>query len=73
MVVGEVVIVPDGEMVVDALLLNLKPKRKVYASAGVGYYTRPILGGVKTQGIHGHNGVDIGALSDRHIAARQKV
>ena len=61
LVVGEVVIVPDGEMVVDAPIVKSKPKRKVYASAGVGYYTRPIIGGVKTQGIHGHNGVDIGA------------
>jgi LysM repeat protein len=61
LVVGEVVIVPDGEMVVDAPVVKSKPKRKVYASAGVGYYTRPIIGGVKTQGIHGHNGVDIGA------------
>jgi murein DD-endopeptidase MepM/ murein hydrolase activator NlpD len=48
-------------MVVDAPVVKSKPKRKVYASAGVGYYTRPIIGGVKTQSIHGHNGVDIGA------------
>ena len=38
-----------------------KKKRRIYASAGNNYYTRPIIGGVKTQGLHGHNGIDIGA------------
>ncbi len=27
----------------------------------IGYFERPILGGVKTQGIHGHNAVDLSA------------
>lgn len=59
--VGDVLIVPDGEVVVDAPVKVAVKKKKIYASAGAGYYTRPIIGGVKTQGIHGANGVDIGA------------
>ena len=63
--VGDVVIVPDGEIYVDEPVKTkskaIKPKtRKIYFSAGIGYYARPLLGGVKTQGIHGHNAVDIG-------------
>ncbi len=65
--VGTVVIVPDAELIVP------KPETKK-SSAGVkiavrtsgkvpsysGYYQRP-TSGAKTQGIHGYNGVDIGA------------
>ncbi len=61
LVPGDVIVVPDGEVTVDAPVQKSKPKRKVYPSAGAGYYVRPIIGGIKTQGIHGHNGVDIGA------------
>lgn len=60
LVVGDVIIVPDGEVVVDAPVKVAPKKKKIYASAGAGYYSRPLIGGVKTQGIHGHNGVDIG-------------
>jgi murein DD-endopeptidase MepM/ murein hydrolase activator NlpD len=66
LVVGEDIIIPDGEMFFDA---PVKPKtiaaankpKKIFPSSGVGYFTRPILGGVKTQGLHGKNAVDIGA------------
>lgn len=66
LVTGEELIIPDGEIYFDGPIKkdnpNKKPiKRKVYASAGIGYYVRPIIGGAKTQGIHGHNGIDIGA------------
>ncbi len=67
LVSGDIVIVPDGEMYVDepvkskSKTKSTKPKiPKIYFSAGIGYYARPLLGGVKTQGIHGHNAVDIG-------------
>jgi LysM repeat protein len=54
---GSIVIVPDGEVV------NI-PYSGSGSSGGtkeyVGYYMRPIVGGRKTQGIHGYNGVDIG-------------
>jgi murein DD-endopeptidase MepM/ murein hydrolase activator NlpD len=35
----------------------------------VGYYERPLLGGVKTQGIHGHNAVDIASSFGTNIMA----
>jgi len=34
-----------------------------------GYFTRPVIGGVRTQGIHGHNGVDIAAALGTPILA----
>ncbi|MDB5194809.1 MAG: hypothetical protein JWN50_823 [Parcubacteria group bacterium] len=40
----------------EPLLVNVS-KLPSYA----GYYTRPLAGGVKTQGLHGYNAVDIGA------------
>ncbi len=35
----------------------------------VGYWERPIIGGIKTQGIHGHNGVDLSAAYGTSILA----
>ncbi len=66
LVVGEDIIIPDGKLDFDAPVVNnkkpdTKKKKRIYASAGIGYFARPIVGGVKTQGLHGHNGVDIGA------------
>lgn len=64
--VGEIVIIPDGEIV--PLPAPKKPtvpatiKSRVYAVGGPlipGYYLRPIVGGRKTTGIHGYNGVDL--------------
>ncbi|MHB1330645.1 MAG: peptidoglycan DD-metalloendopeptidase family protein [Minisyncoccota bacterium] len=57
---GDVVIVPDGE------LTSISSHAASYSSsnsntAPSGYYGRPLQGGRKTQGIHGHNGVDFGA------------
>ncbi len=34
-----------------------------------GYYLRPIVGGIKTQGIHGHNGVDLASAYGANILA----
>jgi murein DD-endopeptidase MepM/ murein hydrolase activator NlpD len=66
---GSVVIVPDG------VFVEVQPAKKPVArvatgstrsatpSANVsaGYFLRPINGGVKTQGIHGYNGIDLAA------------
>ncbi len=60
LVTGDVVIVPDGEMVPvssgkkSGSVVQFIPSTKVYD----GYYIRPTTG-PKTQGIHGHNAVDI--------------
>ena len=64
---GDEVIVPDGEMLPEPekqsqnekVNKNKKPKRYA-ASTPLGYFVMPVVGCVKTQGLHGNNGVDIG-------------
>jgi LysM repeat protein len=41
---------------------------KVFADS-TGYFTRPIIGGVRTQGIHGNNGVDLASTYGTSILA----
>ena len=64
--VGSVIIVPDGEVLVE-------PSYSVGSVSGskeyVGYYMRPIVGGRRTQGIHGYNGVDLAAPTGTPILA----
>ncbi len=73
--IGDVIIIPDGEM---APTSNSGSKK--YNQTGVGtqgssypvydgYYMRPIIGGIKTQGIHGHNGVDLASSYGANIYA----
>ncbi len=68
LVVGDTIVIPDG---VDAPLITTSSVKtsstateKLISSAGgpviSGYYLRPIIGGKKTQGLHGYNGVDLG-------------
>lgn len=60
LVIGETIVIPDGELSVSssgnksgkAPVNNGRPS---YA----GYFMRPLKGGSRTQGIHGHNGVDL--------------
>lgn len=67
--VGQIVIIPDGEIVEDKTTTtgttNTKPRIVPLPTGGtaqyVGYFMRPINGGVRTQGVHGHNGVDLAA------------
>lgn len=64
LVVGETIIIPDGEMIITPTVKSA-PKAvsgsKASGSSTAGYYMRPISGGVKSQGIHGHNAVDLAA------------
>lgn len=63
--IGDEVIVPDGEIVVS---VSSGSSSGASSSVGAsyptyaGYYMRPVVGGKRTQGIHGHNGVDLGRL-----------
>jgi murein DD-endopeptidase MepM/ murein hydrolase activator NlpD len=69
---GVEIIIPDGE--VPVAVASVAPKR---SSSGVssaspaqaGYYLRPISGGVRSQGIHGYNGVDLAAPQGTPIIA----
>lgn len=69
--VGSVVIVPDGE--IPGPKPGVSSSGAVVRGAGgpeyVGYYLRPVLGGRKTQGLHGYNGVDIAAPPGTPIMA----
>lgn len=68
--VGDYIIIPDGKINLDApIVKKISAKRKVYASVGIGYYARPIIGGVKSQGLHGHNGIDIAAPNGTTLLA----
>jgi len=57
---GDVIIIPDGVVVPTATNIA-KPSGGTSYPSIVGFFMRPISGGKKTQGIHGNNGVDIGA------------
>ncbi len=69
--VGTQIIIPDGEAPATPPKQNTKATRSNNEPAHnvgpagtltqIGYYIRPIVGGVKTQGIHGYNAVDLAA------------
>lgn len=68
LVVGDIITIPDGEV---ATALSAAPASSAAGNSRLirgydgasyeGYYMRPLDGGKKTQGLHGYNGVDIGA------------
>ena len=79
-IVGMKLIIPDGEIAVAAVVAapaSTKPTSGLATTLNVplgtavqnGYYLRPIVGGVKTQGIHGYNGVDLAAPTGTPILA----
>lgn len=59
LIVGSEIIVPDGEVTTSSSVVSsgVSSGLKEYA----GFYMRPIVGGIKTQGIHGNNAVDLAA------------
>jgi murein DD-endopeptidase MepM/ murein hydrolase activator NlpD len=69
--VGETIIIPDG--VEGPAVTTSTGSNPARPSAGgptiAGYFMRPIIGGVKTQGIHGYNGVDLGTPVGTRVMA----
>ncbi|MEK7208669.1 MAG: peptidoglycan DD-metalloendopeptidase family protein [Patescibacteria group bacterium] len=67
LVVGTTIIIPDGEVAAPTTGSSryVRGGGPTYA----GYYLRPIRGGVKTQGLHGYNGVDLAAAAGSPIYA----
>jgi murein DD-endopeptidase MepM/ murein hydrolase activator NlpD len=62
---GTEIIIPDGVLATVAPVVS-RPATTLSSSGAsqsqyAGYYMRPISGGVRTQGIHGYNGVDLAA------------
>lgn len=69
--VGDVVTVPYG-MVPQAIAAPASPTRAPAATGTPvtdGFFMRPIAGGVRTQGIHGYNAVDIAAPTGANVLA----
>jgi len=70
LLVGSIIIIPDGEAVLEHTgASNSSSSSSSGLKTYEGYYMRPVVGGRKTQGIHGHNGVDIGAAIGTEILA----
>ncbi|HEY4524188.1 MAG TPA: M23 family metallopeptidase [Candidatus Paceibacterota bacterium] len=66
--VGTTVIIPDGEVAAPPTAGKSRYVRGGGPSYA-GYYLRPIRGGVKTQGLHGYNGVDLATAAGAPIYA----
>jgi len=63
LVAGISIIIPDG-IIPETTQTPTSSSRFTYSPSNEtpnGYYVRPLSGGHKTQGIHGYNGIDIGA------------
>lgn len=63
--VGSEIIVPDGELAAESSPSTSSGGKKPTVVRGsgpelAGYFLRPLVGGIKTRGIHGYNGIDIG-------------
>jgi len=66
---GQIVVVPDGEIEAPKVTVAVKGVSSSSAQPNYsGYYIRPTKG-IKTQGIHGYNGVDIGSPTGTPIVA----
>jgi len=60
-IVGDVIIIPDGVISTSQITSKSSKSSSSNVSVSSGYYMKPISGGKKSQGIHGHNGVDLAA------------
>lgn len=67
---GETVTIPGGVIPEEKKPTNAKYTKVATGGASIsGYYTHPLPGSVKTQGIHGYNAVDFGAPQGTPILA----
>ena len=75
LVIGSTIIIPGGEIAAPAPSVRSSASfvREPYLGGGgsvqTGYYSNPIPGGILTQGLHGWNGIDIGAARGTPIHA----
>ncbi|MEI6553476.1 MAG: M23 family metallopeptidase [bacterium] len=69
LVVGQEIIIPDAEISSNISKTASKNTNGTSKSSTgkTGFFRRPIDGGIKTQGIHGHNGVDLASFGGAHI------
>ena len=62
--IGSTVIIPGGEIAAPVSSPVKRPASQIRGGGGsflAGYFNNPLPGGIITQGIHGWNGIDIGA------------
>lgn len=70
--VGQVVVIPGGEVAPPPSpsgTASSAPAAQTPPAGGSGYFVHPLPGSVRTQGLHGYNGVDFGARSGTAIRA----
>ena len=69
--VGDEIIIPHGILseAPVATKVTYSAPQGTNGPAYVGYYMRPVNGGIKTQGLHGYNAIDIGASYGTPILA----
>ncbi len=63
LIAGQTIIIPDAEQT------SNQTKPEASGPSYKGYYIRPIIGGTKTQGLHGNNGVDLASYPGTPIYA----
>jgi murein DD-endopeptidase MepM/ murein hydrolase activator NlpD len=68
---GETIIIPDGTIVAPAPVKTSGGKATAATGAGASGFVHPVPGAVRTQGIHGYNGVDLGAPAGTAVRAAQ--
>jgi LysM repeat protein len=75
LIAGGTVIIPDGEIEVVQPKTPAKKKTaskildRYIATTPSGFLVRPLVGGRKTQGIHGHNAIDVAATPGTPVVA----
>jgi LysM repeat protein len=69
--IGDEIIIPDGDAIIQTPVKSKTGSTKQSSPYPVyeGYYMRPVVGGIKTQGVHGHNGVDLASSYGTNILA----
>lgn len=69
--VGTEIIIPDGELTSSvSTSVSVSTISSTQSNGSIsGYFIRPVPGGIKTQNVHGHNGIDIGAPVGTRIVA----
>jgi murein DD-endopeptidase MepM/ murein hydrolase activator NlpD len=61
--IGDTILIPDGQVSSSIRPSTNATSRLITSASGPaydGYYAKPFIGGHRTQGLHGYNGVDYG-------------
>ena len=72
LIVGETIVIPGGKIVNkvnNTTKTNQNSNNPTKSNSFTGQFARPIAGGIKTQGLHGYNGIDIGAPVGTNVFA----